>query len=57
MSDTGLITAKKAGNTVITVKTANGKKRTCAVTIIEPETTPELPPDTGPETETEIEPT
>lgn len=57
VSDTGLITAKKAGNTVITVKTANGKKRTCAVTIIEPETTPELPPDTGPETETEIEPT
>ena len=38
VSNTGLVTAKKAGTVVITVKTANGKKRTCSITIVEPET-------------------
>lgn len=34
----GKITAKKAGTTVITVKTANGKKATCKVTVKVPST-------------------
>ena len=41
VSNTGLVTAKKAGTVVITVKTSNGKKRTCSITIVEPESSTE----------------
>ena len=33
VSDTGLVKAKKAGNAIITVKTSNGKKATCKITV------------------------
>lgn len=33
VSSTGLVTAKKAGTAKITVKTVNGKKKTCTVTV------------------------
>lgn len=50
--ENGLVTAKKAGNTVITVKTANGKKATCSI-IIEEEQTTEPEPEPTPETQPE----
>lgn len=33
VSSTGLVTAKKAGKAKITVKTVNGKKKTCTITV------------------------
>ena len=50
----GLVTAKQAGTAVITVKTANGEKKTCSVKIIEPE--PEPTPETPSEEEEEVTP-
>lgn len=44
----GLVTAKKAGTAVITVKAPNGKKRTCSVKIVEPETSTEEETETTP---------
>ena len=55
VSEKGLVKALKAGNSNVTVKTANGKTATCQVKVVakeEPEPTPEPTPEPKPENPT-----
>ena len=49
VDENGLVTALKAGTTVITVKTSNGKSATCSVTVEEATVAPDPEPEPTPE--------